>query len=208
MFITSDDLLKLVLAIVIGGSIGLEREIHNKSAGFRTISLITIGATLFTLVSSKFGDSRIVANIVAGVGFLGAGVIMRDEGRVKGLTTASTIWLAAALGMAIGIGQYALTFVFAAAALVVLWLFARLDKWMDRLASEPRTYEVMFVDPGGKFEQLEELFRRHRIAVIRHRRYKRVDALLAEWDTHGSLANHDRVTMQLLADADVKEVHY
>jgi putative Mg2+ transporter-C (MgtC) family protein len=208
MFLTPDDLLKLVLSIVIGGSLGLEREIHNKSAGFRTISLITIGATLFTIISSKLGDSRVIANIVAGVGFLGAGVIMRDEGRVKGLTTASTIWVAAALGMAIGIDQYLLAVVFAAAALVVLWLFARLDKRIETLASEPRTYEIVFADHEGKFEQLDNLLRQNKLDVIRHRRYKRADALVGEWDTHGSLANHAEVTKQLLADMDVREVRY
>jgi putative Mg2+ transporter-C (MgtC) family protein len=110
MFVfTPEDLIKVLIAVVIGGIIGMEREIHSKAAGLRTITLITIGATIFTILSEKFGDpstSRIAANIVTGIGFLGAGVILFAEGKLKGLTTASSIWVAAALGMAVGVGEY------------------------------------------------------------------------------------------------------
>ena len=96
----SEDIFKILLAIGIGGAIGLEREYRDKAAGFRTLIFICVGATLFAMLSSKLaGDrdpTRIAANIVSGVGFLGAGVILRDGGRVVGLTTAATIWLVAA----------------------------------------------------------------------------------------------------------------
>jgi len=92
MFVfTPEDLIKVLIAVVIGGIIGMEREIHSKAAELRTITLITVGATLFTILSEKFGDpatSRIAANIVTGIGFLGAGVILFAEGKLKGLTTA------------------------------------------------------------------------------------------------------------------------
>src|SRR5450759_671265 len=84
---SQEDLFKLLLAVVIGGLIGLEREMHAKAAGLRTITLITFGATLFTMLSLGFKDDRVIANIVTGVGFLGAGSILFSEGRVKGLTT-------------------------------------------------------------------------------------------------------------------------
>ena len=91
----TNEMLKLGLAVLIGGVIGAEREFRDKAAGFRTIIFITIGATLFTIFSSILaGDkdpTRIAANIVTGIGFLGAGAIIREGGRVAGLTTAATI---------------------------------------------------------------------------------------------------------------------
>ena len=78
--ITQEDVVKLLLALLIGGLIGLEREMHAKAAGLRTITLITIGSTLFTMLSLEFSDDRVIANIVTGVGFLGAGSILFTEG--------------------------------------------------------------------------------------------------------------------------------
>ena len=94
---------RLVLAAGLGGLIGLERELRGYPAGIRTMSLITSGSILFTDVSQLLGgDDRIAAGIVTGIGFLGAGVIFREGYTVRGITTAATIWAAAAIGMAIG----------------------------------------------------------------------------------------------------------
>jgi len=208
MYITPDDLIKLAVAMLIGSAIGLEREIHNKSAGLRTIILICVGATLITLISLRFGDSRIAANIISGVGFLGAGVIMREEGRVRGLTTASTIWVSAALGLTVGYGEYVVAGVFGITVIVVLWLFTWLDNLIDQAAAEPRTYDVVHVDRDSKFEQLDEQIKHYGVEVLRHRRYKRDGVLHVEWDTRGTLANHDRLTTALLADPEVRELRY
>ncbi len=104
-----DLLLRLSLAGVLGGAIGLERELQRKAAGLRTNILICVGAVLFTELSmemsSPSGDpARIAAQIVTGVGFLGAGTIIQGRGIVTGLTTAATMWLVAAIGMAVGFG--------------------------------------------------------------------------------------------------------
>jgi putative Mg2+ transporter-C (MgtC) family protein len=94
---------RLVMAAGLGGLIGLERELRGYPAGIRTMALITMGAMLFTDVSQLLGgDDRIAAGIVTGIGFLGAGVIFREGYTVRGITTAATIWAAAAIGMAIG----------------------------------------------------------------------------------------------------------
>ncbi len=94
---------RLGMAAVLGGFIGLERELRGYPAGIRTMALITIGAALFTDVSQILGgDDRIAAGIVTGIGFLGAGVIFREGYTVRGITTAATIWASAAIGMAIG----------------------------------------------------------------------------------------------------------
>ncbi len=104
-----DLLLRLSLGVVLGGAIGFERELQRKAAGLRTNILICVGAVLFTelsmAMSSASGDpARIAAQVVTGVGFLGAGTIIQGRGIVTGLTTAATMWLVAAIGMAIGFG--------------------------------------------------------------------------------------------------------
>lgn len=109
------DIGKLLAAVIAGAIIGLERETHDKPAGFRTNILICLGAALFTVVSARMAGgsahndtTRIAAQIVTGVGFLGAGAIIQFRGNVVGLTTAATIWLVASVGMAFGAGQFAL----------------------------------------------------------------------------------------------------
>jgi putative Mg2+ transporter-C (MgtC) family protein len=108
--------LRIVLAIIFGGLIGLERESVNKSAGFRTHILVCVGSALIMLVSidvyqqfqgkANIDPGRIAAQVVSGIGFLGAGTIMREGISVRGLTTAATLWAVAAVGLAVGIGYY------------------------------------------------------------------------------------------------------
>jgi putative Mg2+ transporter-C (MgtC) family protein len=124
--------LRLVVAVLLGGAIGYEREVGGKPAGLRTHALVCLGATLFMLVSVRSPDffpgsgpvdpGRIAAQVVTGVGFLGAGTILRAGGSVRGLTTAASIWAVAAIGLAVGVGYY-ITAVFSTGlALVVLHL--------------------------------------------------------------------------------------
>src|SRR5436190_21312920 len=135
MEFSQTDLIKILLSLLIGSMIGAEREFRNKSAGFRTIILITLGSTLFTILSYHIGigtaPERIASNIVVGIGFLGAGVIFKTENRVNGLTTASAIWIAAALGMGIGSGYYVISFSVAALVLFVLYGFVLMEKYID-----------------------------------------------------------------------------
>lgn len=102
-------ILQILYSIILGVLIGLERENSGKVVGYRTISLITLGSTLFTLMSPTifYGDnSRIIAQIVSGMGFLGAGVIFKNGDNITGLTTAATIWIAAAIGCLVGVEMY------------------------------------------------------------------------------------------------------
>ncbi len=106
-----DIFIKIFLALVLGGVLGLERQYHDKPAGFATNCLICLGAMLFTVLSEFAGTQgsdpgRIAAQIVTGVGFIGAGAILRDGNKISGLTTAAGVWLVAAIGMAVGYGQY------------------------------------------------------------------------------------------------------
>ena len=131
-----DDVIKLILAVVVGGLIGLEREYSSKAAGFRSIVLICIGSTLFTVISQHLGGTangdRIAANIITGIGFIGAGVVFKDGVSITGITTASSIWATAALGMAIGGGHYILAFEGLVLVIIVLSLFEFLERQVDR----------------------------------------------------------------------------
>lgn len=118
---------RLVLAAALAGLVGYEREQADKPAGFRTHILVGLGAALFTVISLyAFGGgsdpARVAAQIVTGVGFLGAGTIFRSEGLVLGLTTAASIWAVAAIGMAVAVGMYAMS----AMATVIMLLVLRL----------------------------------------------------------------------------------
>jgi putative Mg2+ transporter-C (MgtC) family protein len=131
-----DILVKLGLALLIGTIIGAEREYKNKSAGLRTLILICLGSTLFTIISGSLGaeneTGRIASNIVTGIGFLGAGAIMREGLTVSGLTTASSIWVTAALGMAVGAGDFYLAIFATVIVLAVLTLFGFIQPFLER----------------------------------------------------------------------------
>lgn len=121
------DISKAILALVAGVILGYEREMKDKSAGLKTISIICLGSALFTVLSYKMGlgdsedGTRIASYVVSGVGFLGAGVIYKEGFTVYGLTTAGIIWISAAIGMAIGFGEFNLAFTFLFSTLLVIY---------------------------------------------------------------------------------------
>jgi putative Mg2+ transporter-C (MgtC) family protein len=118
------DVVKVLLALVAGMMLGLERELKDKSAGLKTMSVICLGATLFSILSYKVGgpeNTRIASYIVSGVGFIGAGVIFKEGLNISGLTTAGLIWLAAAIGTSIGFGEFFLAATVMAAALILIF---------------------------------------------------------------------------------------
>ena len=145
--IYGDEIFKIALSAVIGCLVGLEREIRRKPAGFRTLSLICLGATIFTICSYQLGvldnRDRIAANIITGVGFLGAGVIFRDGDNVSGITTAATIWIAAALEMLIGLGEYMLCFLSLGISLFVLYALQYVQNMIDS-HFQHRDYAITF----------------------------------------------------------------
>ena len=129
--------LRLLLAAGLGAAIGIERELRRKPAGLRTNILIAVGSALFTTVSVQLAGisgtpDRIAAQVVTGVGFLGAGAILHSGGSVHGMTTAATIWVNAAVGMAAGAGQYAMAAMATAITLVVLGVLAPIEAYFER----------------------------------------------------------------------------
>ncbi|KRT67725.1 MAG: MgtC family transporter, putative Mg2+ transporter-C (MgtC) family protein [candidate division WWE3 bacterium CSP1-7] len=134
-----EEILRLGGALLIGFLIGLEREISRKPAGLRTHMLVSLASSLFTILSlsSAFGDgaadpTRIASQIVVGIGFVGAGVIISSGGQIKGVTTAASLWITAAMGMAMGLGEYLLAAVAAGFTLVTLLVIGVWERSLER----------------------------------------------------------------------------
>jgi putative Mg2+ transporter-C (MgtC) family protein len=126
---------RLLLAAAVGGVLGIEREIRHKAAGFRTNILIAIGACVFTMVGTSFGSgdpSRVTAQIVTGIGFLGGGAILHSKNGVHGMTTAAIIWVNAALGTAAGLGQMRMALLGGALTITVLLLLGPFEHRLER----------------------------------------------------------------------------
>jgi putative Mg2+ transporter-C (MgtC) family protein len=134
---------RILTAALLGALLGIEREVRQKSAGLRTNILIAVGSALFTLMSYELAEgpaadpSRVAAQIVTGIGFLGAGAIMRTGGEIQGLTTAATVWVNAAVGVAAGGGEYHLAFIATAVTLAVLLVLSPLERVIAKRFSIP-----------------------------------------------------------------------
>lgn len=207
-FLISEDVLKIVLAVVAGGLIGLEREARDKAAGFRTLIFICVGAALFTIMSVRIAGERdpgrIAAQIVTGIGFLGAGVIIRDNGRVIGLTTAAAIWLTSAVGMSIGLGQYLLALVVTFISLIVLIVFPSLELNIDR-ANRQRTYSVQVLPKPEMVDYVRSLFAQYGLQIRNFHVQKFDSGMLCKFDVIGSLEKHNQIEKALFEDANILE---
>jgi putative Mg2+ transporter-C (MgtC) family protein len=161
--------LKLVLAAVLGGVIGLERQIRDKPAGLRTNMLICMGATQFMAISSRVavimgGDpTRIAAQIITGIGFLGAGAVMQSHGFVTGLTTAATIWVVAGVGMAIGAAFYGTAILATGLTVVTLYFFSLLE---DRFQKDQLQYSLVVSDLEQGLNAVHRILRENKVTAI------------------------------------------
>ena len=168
-----ESLLRLALAAALGGLIGVEREIREREAGLRTHLLVALGSALFTIVSAygfhaflasgqsvvRADPTRIAAQIVTGIGFLGAGAIIRQGLSIRGLTTAATLWVVAAIGLAAGAGYYSAAVITTALVLVSLWPLRILAfRMLHRFRPEDGRLLVELpagVSPGGVIDEVE-----------------------------------------------------
>jgi putative Mg2+ transporter-C (MgtC) family protein len=128
-------LIRLGLSFLIGGLIGLDRELEQKPAGLRTMLLVCLGSTIFVLIGAflpGLEQGRIIAGVITGIGFLGAGAILRTEGDVHGLTTAATIWLVCGIGLAVGCGAYLLAGVAGVLCLVILRVLGYVERGLRK----------------------------------------------------------------------------
>jgi len=210
--VLAEHLIKLGLAVLVGGIIGAEREFRDKAAGFRTIILITIGSALFTIFSMSMepenSRTRIAANIVTGIGFLGAGAIIRDGGRIAGLTTAATIWLSAALGMGIGAGELKLAVAATLTTLMVLLVFPRVEGWIDHIR-EARSYRIVIASGNIKrADRIDSELEACSLRILEHHRTKSDDRIIGTWRAIGSPKNHARFVEIMLKDKNIQEMDY
>ena len=194
-------LLQLGLAVLLGGAIGLERELGGKPAGLRTNILICIGSVLYTKLSMTMGGptsdpTRVAAQIVTGVGFIGAGTILHARGAVVGLTSAATIWVVAAIGVALGAGHYYEALGTTLLVILVLRGLGRVEAIISRQSTRSPT----------ALEELEALVRRTGLEVERvESRRENVD-LVIEYDVRGPKRLHDQVMIAILHHPIVRTV--
>lgn len=150
-----DPIERLLLAGVLGAALGFEREWRQRAAGLRTNTLIALGSALLTLVSIRMVEgtgadaTRIPAQVVTGIGFLGGGAILRGGGDIRGLTTAATIWVNAAIGMAAGAGFFSLAIAATVVSLIVLTAFVPVDRLLARHHINRGTYDPEATRPGA-----------------------------------------------------------
>lgn len=204
-------LARFLLAVLWGGIVGAERQYRSKSAGFRTMIMISMGACFFTMMSMLIGDpsnrDRIASNIVTGIGFLGAGVIFRGENRINGITTAATIWAVAAVGMGIGAGYY-----FAAACASILTFFILavlpfLESYIERL-NQSRTYLITTPFSESLAAQYEKEFILYRLHCRLVKQQKQDGQLQMIWETQGHARNHEKYLQHILGRESITRFEY
>lgn len=212
-----DLLAKLIVATVLGGAIGLEREFAGKPAGLRTNMLICLGAALFTHLSVElaqvgfspdgrpFGDpSRIAAQIVVGIGFLGAGAILHARGVVVGLTTAATIWVVAAIGTAVGSGAYLEAV--GATALILIVLAGLRPVELRILAKRKRLSSTIRVQPSVSFEAIEAILNSAGLHVLARNTFEHTTDRAFELGLVGTQKQFDVAVDELRRRTDVISV--
>jgi putative Mg2+ transporter-C (MgtC) family protein len=210
-------LFKLLLATLLGGAIGLERELAGKPAGLRTNILICIGAVLFMQLSidvaeigfspdgHPYGDTtRIAAQIVSGIGFLGAGAILHSEGAVIGLTSAATVWVVAAIGAAIGAGSYVVAL--GSTALIMIVLVGLRPVEARLLTKRRRVHATIRVKPHVTFGAVEKIITDRGLHVTGSRSFDHDTDRAFELELVGSTNQFDGLAEKLRADANVISV--
>ncbi len=208
---TIEMITKIFLALVLGGALGMERQYHDKPAGFATNCLICLGAMLFTILSLVMGAAggdpgRIAAQIVTGVGFIGAGSILRDGNKISGLTTAANVWIVAAIGMAVGYGEYIWASACAAAILVVQLILRRTLLWVEKI----RHYDTLHVVCAPQWSVVDSITKqieKQHIQILKREVTKQDNlfhvSIVATFTAHEFQA----VTKDLLELPDVKSLY-
>jgi len=185
--------IRFILAALWGGIVGAERQYHGKSAGFRTVIMISMGACFFTIMSERIGGpgnpDRIASNIVTGIGFLGAGVIFRGDNHITGITTAATIWAVAAVGMGIGSGYY-----FAAAygsilIIIILSILPYCERYIEQL-NQTKEYSIQCIFFDQATKEYELLIKQHQLRFVLIRLLREGNELSLVYEVQGKANNH------------------
>lgn len=197
---------RLAAAIILGGAIGLERELRDKPAGFRTIVLICLGACMFTILSQVVGgpdwdSTRIAAQIVTGIGFLGAGAILRDRRAVFGMTTAATIWAVAAIGMAAGFGHLGLAAAGTIAILAALLVLDFIEHWIGERRDIQR-YRIIAANTDDALSRIAEMFDNAKLRTRKRTCHEEDESLVVDVIAMGSKANHEQLRLRFTRSAE------
>lgn len=209
MFALKNDLLLITISVFIGLLIGAEREYRNKSAGLRTFILVSFGSCLFTILSIKIGienPDRLAANIITGIGFLGAGVIFKDDNKIGGITTATTIWATASLGMAVGSGHIALALLGTVLVLLILSLLTYLQDYIDNF-HKIREYRIVTVSHDD-LEYCEAMFRNNHLKSIVIKQQYTIGSLATTWKLTGKHNHHEALIKQLMNDDKINAYQF
>ncbi|MDR6785876.1 putative Mg2+ transporter-C (MgtC) family protein [Pedobacter africanus] len=204
-FLTQSEVNKFLMATLLCGLIGAEREFRSKQAGLKTMIMIGLGSTLFTILSIKIGLSshdRIASNIVTGIGFLGAGVIFKEDNQVKGLTTACVIWIVAAIGMAIGSGYYEQAVGVTLVVLLALLIFPFLEEMAERRFTK-RIYRIVKRYEGESLDRYEQDIKTSKLKLSRGKQELANGIISGTWIAIGSPKNHKSFVDRMLQDKNI-----
>ena len=204
-FLTQSEVNKFLIATLLCGLIGLEREFRSKQAGLKTMIMIGLGSTLFTILSVKIGlnsQDRIASNIVTGIGFLGAGVIFKEDNQVKGLTTACVIWIVAAIGMAVGSDYYEQAIGVTFVVLVALLIFPYVENFVERRFTK-RTYRIVKRYENESLDDYEEYIRNSKLKLSRGKQELANGIISGSWTAVGSPKNHKKFVDRMLQDTKI-----
>lgn len=202
--------IQLLLSFFIGTAIGIEREYRSKAAGLRTMIMICLGSTIFTEISISIGASspdRIASNIITGIGFLGAGVIFKDNLTISGITTATTIWISAALGMAVGAGEYFIALAGSVVVLIVLTVFENAKQVISRI-HQARTYKITIPQDDSLIALLETELKKLDLKFLQERHMKNTEDYILLYEIFGSERKLNTFNVFLSHDARVKSYEY
>ncbi len=199
MYLQTEHIIQIIAAFVAGGLLGLEREYHSKPAGFRTMILICVGSCLFTILSSTFTNNpdRIASNIITGIGFIGAGVVFKEGINVRGITSAATIWIAASIGMCIGLKQYGLALFVACLVLIVLIVLSKLEEAFDNL-HQVKQYNIRFKAYEYSVEELEAELEKIDVYFVRYQISKQHDEVIVDYKIEAVQSKREKVNYYLI----------
>jgi putative Mg2+ transporter-C (MgtC) family protein len=207
---------RLALAVLLGGIVGVERELSGKPAGLRTNILICLGSALLMDLSITVGmldgeirvgdPARIAAQVVSGIGFLGAGTIMQARGEVVGLTTAATIWVVAAIGLAVGAGHRAEAIAAALLVTLVLTALSWLERWM--LSFRRVVNGTIHMRRDTRFEEISPIFRGSRIGIQSKKVTEESEGLVYRLQLIGPSRQYDRLAEELMHRPEVISVEF
>ncbi|MCW3161400.1 MgtC/SapB family protein [Chryseobacterium oryctis] len=207
--VIQNELLLIFISVLLGLCIGAEREYRNKSAGLRTFILVCFGSCLFTILSLAIGvenPDRLAANIITGIGFLGAGVIFKGDNKIDGITTATTIWATASIGMAIGAGYVYLSILGAILVLLILSSLIYLQNYIDNI-HKIREYKIAVGD-AQHIEHCKVIFKEHHLKYVMIGQQYSKENFSTIWKLTGKNKHHETLIKQLMTDEKITSYQF